>query len=274
MTIERKVVDGRPASVAYYDARHRPVERGAAAFVNVLFDDGQLLILSRDRGEGGGAIAKEQERIPAGDPRGGQFAPADGGGGDGASGARPQVEGKAGKFKAEVEAAIAGIPADHAAAIKDLPIRVVDEARFPGQTNMMGYFESQGSRALGIVVGQKISRTFTAGGKTYTYSNKVADPGGVVAHEIGHALDHKRGWGQSARLESTFASDIGKLRGAEKAKMGYYLGDRKEMFAEVYRMAHGPKPKTKSTRVFGGLKYERAEQVFAASIKAMKEIKV
>lgn len=48
----------------------------------------------------------------------------------------------------------------------------------------------------------------------------------------------------------------------------------KETFAELYRIAHGPKPTKKSHKVFGGMSHDRARQVFSKSLEKIKNLRV
>lgn len=54
--IERQEIDGRPAAVAYLTAEFEPADKDVAQIVKVVFDDGEVAILTA---------------APAGTPRGG-----------------------------------------------------------------------------------------------------------------------------------------------------------------------------------------------------------
>ena len=44
--IERRVINGRPASVAYYDENSKPVDKTVPGhYTRILFDDGDMLTL-------------------------------------------------------------------------------------------------------------------------------------------------------------------------------------------------------------------------------------
>ena len=51
--IERDVVDGRPATVAYIDLEFNPVDRANATFCKIIFDDGEVIF---------GSIGKPEQR--------------------------------------------------------------------------------------------------------------------------------------------------------------------------------------------------------------------
>jgi hypothetical protein len=45
-SVERQVIDGRPATIAYFDAAWKPVDKNTSGhYAKVLFDDGEMLIL-------------------------------------------------------------------------------------------------------------------------------------------------------------------------------------------------------------------------------------
>ena len=226
----------------------------------------------------------ERGRFAEGPGGGGEFSPrniasitgsegAEGGGGGGVARAALVVNGKAGAHKRAVEEALGGIPPEHAALVAHIPINVVDVIR-GDDGNTLGLFTFTGTRALHITLGQAIEHSWTTpDGKQHVFKTKTKDPGGVAVHEVGHAVDHWRGWGHSMHMRAEFMREVSGMTSGEARKARYYLNDPREMFAEMYRMAHGPVPKTKSVRVFGGMEYGRAQKVFAKSIAAVKGLK-
>lgn len=49
--IERDVVDGRPATVAYIDLEFNPVDRANATFCKIIFGDGDVIFGSIEKPE-------------------------------------------------------------------------------------------------------------------------------------------------------------------------------------------------------------------------------
>ncbi len=45
MIVERKILDGRPASVTYLDMQFKPVERSKSVMAKVCFDDGEQMFM-------------------------------------------------------------------------------------------------------------------------------------------------------------------------------------------------------------------------------------
>ncbi|MHB1330305.1 MAG: hypothetical protein ACYC2K_19065 [Gemmatimonadales bacterium] len=60
--IERDVIDGRPATVAYIDLEFNPVDKDKATFCKIIFDDGDVIFGSITRPEQlGGEASPERE---------------------------------------------------------------------------------------------------------------------------------------------------------------------------------------------------------------------
>jgi len=206
----------------------------------------------------------DHPRVPAGQPGGGEFA----GGNSGKESPRP----KADAFRTDpktttrdlnaVKAAINAIPEKHAAEIAQVPVTLKAEvstfgSKLGDNASAKGMFHWDGSPRIQIAQGVPFKGTLM----------HFQNIEGTTVHELGHALDHARGWSMSNNSEFMRLNreEMSNLSAKEKSNGAYWISDRKEMFAELYSLAHNPRV-TGTARYFGGMSKARAEKVFASSL--------
>lgn len=210
---------------------------------------------------------KDQPRVPAGSPEGGQFT-SDGGGG--ATSTRVKMgAGVTPEAVDTVKKAVDAIPEAHAKALADVPIKVVkstDDLR-GGSGNQVGMFRYMGDTPLGIEIAQTTNIQF--GDSKHVVPVKNLEK--VAIHEAGHALDHRNGWQLSRGLDTAIQTGVDRMTRREQQTGAYWIRDRSEAFAELYALAHNPNKDTGQV-YFGKMPRTQAENVFAealAQVRAM-----
>jgi flagellar biosynthesis/type III secretory pathway protein FliH len=89
----------------------------------------------------------------------------------------------------------------------------------------------------------------------------------VMTHELGHAVDIKHNYALSDNMEKSIQSDAAKLTPQEQKKAAYYIKNKKEGFAELYRLAFSPAKEGAFL-----MSQQRAQQVFAKSLAEMRRV--
>ncbi len=145
----------------------------------------------------------------------------------------------------------------------DLPpsARIQHYDILPGREAEAGYFEADGDFGRGDGSGQiAVARRLRIGGEYRT----LAEPGRVIMHEVGHAIDHAAG-APSTRMHLPAPGERETAWEAVGAR--YYLADANEFFAEAYATQHGPP----DAMYFGGMTRDRAMQLYPGEIRAVVE---
>lgn len=177
------------------------------------------------------------------------------------------------KHDKKVTEGLDAIPVDHLEHVGYLPIKTPEFADGAFGDSTVGLFIFGGNKGTSIEIGQKINRgTFTVpgSGKVLQLSDRVKHADSVMIHEFGHALDHKMGWSLSTQMHSELYAQANKMKRGERNKAKYWLGDKRELFAETYSLAFSPNPKAK---FFGGMKYERAMELFGSAVNKIRGLK-
>lgn len=270
--IEQTTVSGRPATVAYLTVEGKPATREQHDLVKVIFEDGDIAFLAPP-------IAKydpDQPRAPKGSEEGGQWI-------DDPN--KPRVIRSGDKeltsLEKKLRAVIDELPPEHMKLVKGTDIYAVYDLT-PGHaenTGTTGQFRQIGWPLGSIDIAKNIRyRSGTYG----SYSSGLRNQESTLVHELGHALDYAVRWDHdpsmgippsrslSIALTSSIRSAAEKLTPKEKWNGYYYLNSRSEGFAELYSLAYTPR--WSKAKYFGGIKRDRAEQVFAAPIAEMKEL--
>jgi hypothetical protein len=214
----------------------------------------------------------------------------DAGGGDTAT-ARPAASKGAGASDAafaKIEAAVAAIPASHAARIAHVPVVLTKTSdEFPGHiaagggastVGLFGWADDQ--PRIDVAEAVKVTATITDVGATPQSRQTVSllpvrQPEQVTVHEMAHALDYVSGWALSddAALKQRFAAATALMSERETKNASYWIGGgQREMFAELYSAIYNPNRASDQT-YFGGMTRARVREVFAPAIASILLIK-
>jgi hypothetical protein len=194
----------------------------------------------------------------------------DGGSGDGSE--SPGATGGAGQSQvnaasnvtqqavAKAQAAIASIPAAHRELLKDVPVDILSNTdEFPEHMQRASGFYDPSNRQI------KIAETVASYPGGDLVSINVAK---TVSHELGHAYDDATGAANSLDARDV-ADSVRRTRGAtatERINARYFTSSSKEMFAELYALAHSPE---KAEKYFG-IPRARAERIWAKPLAQMR----
>lgn len=221
----------------------------------------------------------EHPRHPAGSEEGGEFAPAGGGGGGGTSSNDIRVVARTGVKTRElnlVKAGVKAVPVEHAKKVKAVPVYVVRSTRdipvrgnAPESSKTTGLFQWAPGEPRIYIPTHKIYDYRDSRGEMVTWDTPLKNITRDTVHEIGHALDHHNDWELGNKIREACYIAERDMTAREKKKADYFIHDIKEMFAEVYTLAYNP-VKTGTQRYFGGMKRERAEEVFAEALRIVK----
>lgn len=97
------------------------------------------------------------------------------------------------------------------------------------------------------------------------------DVAATTTHEMGHAIDYALGDASfSSYFQDTVKTAAASQTKQEAKKSRYYHLDPRETWAECYSLAFTPSLKKKSA--FGGIPVERAKEIYAEPIAAMKKM--
>lgn len=236
---------------------------------------------------------ENQPRVPAGSPEGGQFGESNGGVTSPELSAallsavelalsesnRPTIGQSTGSAKANerVKTVIDAIPAAHAEAIKDYPVRIVrsstafmeDDNDIRGLTwqGMFSYNKETG-KVNGIYIAETAPFLDTTTGKLHDI--EISNISKNTAHELGHAYDHFTKGEASRKLGKEMLKGLKSMKPREK-KAAIKQFEFNECFAELYALAHNPN-KGKDQRYFGNMTRKRAETVFAEALAKVKAL--
>jgi len=191
---------------------------------------------------------------------------------------------------AKIEAAVAAIPASHAAQIAHVPVVLTKTSDdFPshiaagGGASTVGLFSWINDQPrIDVAEAIKMQATITeVGPQGSAQSHKtesllpVRQPEQVTVHELAHAFDYVNGWAPSADvgLKQSFADAVKQMTEQEAKNANYWIrGGQREMFAELYSQVYNPNHSDDQT-FFGGLTWARTEQLFAPAIAHVLQIK-
>ena len=191
---------------------------------------------------------------------------------------------------AKVNAAVAAIPASHAAQIAHVPVAMTKTSdEFPshiaagGGSSTVGLFSwTNNQPRIDIAEAIKVAATITEVGPKGTSQTQktesflpVRQPEQVTTHELAHAFDYVNDWKPSAgaALNQSFDAVKKQMTEQEAANARYWVnGGPREMFAELYSQIHTPN-KSDDQTYFGGMSRQRVDQLFAPAIANILQIK-
>ena len=140
-------------------------------------------------------------------------------------------------------------------------VRLTRHDLLPGREDEAGYFEPDDDFGKGDGSGQIAVANKVKVGDSY---RTLAEPGRVLAHEAGHAIDHAMGHpSKGLSLPAPGARETA----WEAVGARYYLADHDEFWAESCAVQTGP-PKA---MYFGGMTRARALELFGAEIGQVTE---
>ena len=217
----------------------------------------------------------------------------DAGGSDAPASAPKTTQGKGASEAAfaKIKAAVAAIPASHAAQISHVPVVLTQTSdEFPshiaagGGASTVGLFSwTNDQPRIDVAEAIKVNATITqpaANGKPEQSVQTesllpIRQPEQVTVHELAHAFDYVNDWQPSAdaTLNQNFAAAIKQMTEVEAKNANYWIsGGQREMFAELYSAIHNPNRGSEQT-YFGGMTRERVDEVFKPAIADILKIK-
>lgn len=170
-------------------------------------------------------------------------------------------------FKDQVGKAFDEIPEAHKKWLNGATIDLKDnfkvDGKMPeGRGNTVGLFAPANNK---VSVVQNLS--YMGNDREHTY--EVEEPGAVLTHEIGHALDYAtKGW-MAMKVKTQLEKDVKGLK-REHNYNRHFTSNPNETFAELYALTYAPKEVTKAF----GIRRGKAQEIFQKSSDILKGLKL